>query len=470
MKLVVSRPEPADHEAVDGLAQPRDGLGAIGARHHQLCDHRVVEHRDLRALVDAGVDAYARPRWRPVAGQAADGGQEVAVGILGVDACLDGPAGELHLVLGEGQLLAGGDADHLLDQVQPRHHLGDRVLHLQAGVHLEEVEVEVLVDDELDRAGGAVVHGARQRAGLLAHGATRGLVQAHRRRLLDHLLVTALDRALALAEVDHVAVRVGEHLHLDVARLLDVLLAEDAVVAEAGACLVGGALEGALHLGLGVGDAHALATAAGRGLEHDREADLLGDALGLGAVRQRLEVTRHRADPRLLRQPLGLDLVAHGGDRVRARADEDDALVLQPLREGGVLGEEAEAGVHGLRASRLHGLDDAVDDQVALRRGRRADGHGLVGLAHVQGVGVGLGVDGDGGDAETPAGADDAAGDLAAVGDQDLVEHRCVPSFRFPVAGLKAACCCASSAGWRAACCAACEASGRCVAAWCAAG
>ena len=53
-----------------------------------------------------------------------------------------------------------------------------------------------------------------------------------RRRLLDELLVAALDRAVALAEVDDVAVRVGEHLHLDVARVLEVALDVDGRVGE----------------------------------------------------------------------------------------------------------------------------------------------------------------------------------------------------------------------------------------------
>ena len=42
--------------------------------------------------------------------------------------------------------------------------------------------------------------------------------------LLDQLLVAALRRAVALAEPDAVAVRVGEHLHLDVARPREVAL------------------------------------------------------------------------------------------------------------------------------------------------------------------------------------------------------------------------------------------------------
>ena len=61
----------------------------------QLGDHRVVEHRDLAALVDAGVDAHGRrrrPRAAAIAHQPAGRRQEVAERVLGVDAALDRPA------------------------------------------------------------------------------------------------------------------------------------------------------------------------------------------------------------------------------------------------------------------------------------------------------------------------------------------------------------------------------------------
>ena len=76
------------------------------------------------------------------------------------------------------------------------------MLDLQPRVHLEEIEVAVLVDDELDRAGALVVDRLGQRHRLLAHGLPRLLVEERRRRLLHDLLVAALDRAFALAEID----------------------------------------------------------------------------------------------------------------------------------------------------------------------------------------------------------------------------------------------------------------------------
>ena len=194
----------------------------------ELCDHRIVEHRDFRAFRDAGVvadDDVAEPALPRAGGtgQAADRGQEIAVRILGIEAAFHRPAVQLHVLLPDRELFAGGDPDHLLDQIDAGDELGHRMLDLQTRIHFKEIEVLVRVDDELDGAGALVVDGLGQRHRLLAHGAPRRLVEKRRRRLLDDLLVAALDRAFALAEIDAVAVRVAQHLDLDVARIDDEL-------------------------------------------------------------------------------------------------------------------------------------------------------------------------------------------------------------------------------------------------------
>jgi hypothetical protein len=48
---------------------------------------------------------------------------------------------EPHVVLAIAERLAGRDADLLADQIEAGDHLGDRVLDLDARVHLDEVEV-----------------------------------------------------------------------------------------------------------------------------------------------------------------------------------------------------------------------------------------------------------------------------------------------------------------------------------------
>ena len=54
----------------------------------------------------------------------------------------------------------------------------------------------------------------------------------HRWRLFHQLLMTALNAALALAQTHHVAVLVGQHLELDVARPLDEPLHVEIAIAE----------------------------------------------------------------------------------------------------------------------------------------------------------------------------------------------------------------------------------------------
>ena len=66
---------------------------------------------------------------------------------------------ERDVVLGERQRLAGGDPELELDEVEAavRRQLGDRVLDLEAGVHLQEVDLAgVRVEQELHGAGVGV--------------------------------------------------------------------------------------------------------------------------------------------------------------------------------------------------------------------------------------------------------------------------------------------------------------------------
>ena len=69
--------------------------------------------------------------------------------------------------------------------------------------------------------------------------------------------------------------------------------------------------------------------------------------------------------------------------------------------------------------------DDAGDVEVgADRLAGLADAVGLVGLEAVQGEAVFVRVDGDGADAQLVGGAEDADGDFAAIGDQQLADRR----------------------------------------------
>ena len=144
----------------------------------------------------------------------------------------------MRSVLRERQRLASGDPQLLLDEIDAVHHLRDRMLDLQPGVHLHEEELVGPVgrDDELDRAGARVAARAGGLDRLGTHRRPHLGVEQRRRCLLDDLLMAALQAALALAEMDDVAVCVGQHLDLDVPRIADEALDQQRVVTERTAC------------------------------------------------------------------------------------------------------------------------------------------------------------------------------------------------------------------------------------------
>ena len=79
--------------------------------------------------------------------------------------------------------------------------------------------------------------------------------------------------------------------------------------------------------------------------------------------------------------------------------------------------------MHGLGAGLPAHLEDALDVEVALGRRRAAEQVRLVGALDVQRVAIELRVDRHGRDAHLAQRAGDADRDLAAIGDQDLLEH-----------------------------------------------
>ena len=184
--------------------------------------------------VDAGVDAHARAR----------PGRRSTVTVPGAGRKLRPASSPLirnsmecprgWRVLPQVQLLALGDAELLADQVQPRGLLRDRVLDLQPGVDLQERDQPVLTDEELDGARAVVAGLLADRLGGVVDRRPLLVGQERRGRLLDELLEPPLQRAVPGADDDDVAVGVGEHLRLDVARLVQVALDEALPAAERG--------------------------------------------------------------------------------------------------------------------------------------------------------------------------------------------------------------------------------------------
>ena len=288
-----------------------------------------------------------------------------------------------QLILRFWQLLAGCHAQLPLHQVGPGDHLGHRMLDLQTRVHFHEIERAILVGDKFNRARADVAHRVGRRHRRIAHRRAALGGHARRRRFLQHFLVAALHRAVALVQVDAVAKRIGKHLNLNVARALHVFFSQHLVVAKGADCFALARRQRRLEVFRTLDHAHALAAAAGRCLEQHRVADAVALLLQKVGVLIVAVVAGHQRHVRLFHQCLGGRLGTHrphGGCR---RPNEHQSRCHAGIRELRVLRQEAIARMDRLRpGSQRHG-DDFVAAQVAFLGRGWADQHRLIAYCHV---------------------------------------------------------------------------------------
>src|SRR5260370_22056167 len=162
-----------------------------------LGDERVVMRRHGRAGYHMAVDPDARPAGRMPARQPARR-RLTAEGVLGVDAAFDGMAAPDHVALAERQFLAHRNADLFAHDVEAGRLFGDRMLDLDARVHLDEGEDAVLVE-KLEGTDAAIEDGPAGGRATLAKGCDLVRGNNRRRRFLRDLPTTALHRTVARA-------------------------------------------------------------------------------------------------------------------------------------------------------------------------------------------------------------------------------------------------------------------------------
>jgi hypothetical protein len=150
-------------------------------------------------------------------------GREVAFRVLRGQPGLDGvPVCRRLAGPGLGQRAARRDVQLQLDDVDAGGRLGDRVLHLQPGIDLEErQQLFPGLVEEFHGPGVDVPGGPDQFGGVGAHQFLVLGVQHGGGGLLDHLLIAPLHTAVPDAQRPHGPFGVGDDLHLDVVAAAD---------------------------------------------------------------------------------------------------------------------------------------------------------------------------------------------------------------------------------------------------------
>ena len=316
-----------------------------------------------------------------------------------------------------------GDEYLRTHKVDAGDHLGDGVLDLNAGVHFYKVVVAALIDKELHRAGVHIADGFCDLDGITVQSVSYLLGHAPCRSKLDDLLIAALQGAVTLAEMAHIAVLIGEDLHLNVLRLDKVLLDEDIVVAERLLGLALDKLKCRDDLLGRIAQAHAAAAAACGCLEDDGEAEAYRLFQCLLAALERLLAARDYRHAAIDSDLLCRQLVAHLAEHIAGRPYEGDAVFLAGSCKVGIFRQEAVARVDSVDIAALCKIDDVGDVEVHAEGALvLADKIRLVGLGAEQAQCVFLGVHCDRVQIQVIARSENSDGYLATVGRQHLVE------------------------------------------------
>src|SRR5262249_51801584 len=147
---------------------------------------------------------------------------------------------------------------------------GDGVLDLNARIHFDEV-ILAGIDVEEKLHGTRIIQpgGAADLESGVPHALANAIVQIRRRRELDDLLMASLQRAVALEEMDEIAVPIAEQLHFDMASPGDEFFEKDIAQAERGSGFALGLFNGFIELIGFEGNAHAAPAAPHRRLDDD---------------------------------------------------------------------------------------------------------------------------------------------------------------------------------------------------------
>ena len=155
------------------------------------------------------------------------------------------------------------------------------MLDLDTWVDFDEVVAVQLVNQELSSTGIAVVDGLGQLNSIVKNGITDIWWEILGWSKLNNLLMSTLNGAITLVQVNNVSVVVTEELDLNVLWLVEEALDEDCAVAESRLCLGCCSLERLLQCALLANNTHTTSTTTVCCLDNDWEAVLVGESLDI---------------------------------------------------------------------------------------------------------------------------------------------------------------------------------------------
>ena len=169
--------------------------------------------------------------------------------------------------------------------------------------------------------------------------------------------------------------------------------------------------------------AHTLAAAASRCLDEDRVPNGVSKGTRLLNGFNRAVASRNGGDACSLHGLFGVALLAHRIDNLGSGTDEHKVVIGTGTCKFGVLGQKAITGMDRFASARDRSTDDASIIEITLCGRGRSDANALVSFANSGSIRIRLGIGDAAFHAKIFASTNDTQRNLAAVGDQNLLEH-----------------------------------------------
>ncbi len=321
------------------------------------------------------------------------------------------------------KFLPGGKPNLGFNQVNSGDHFGDRMLDLNPRIHFDEVQIAGFFAEKFHGSRARIADFLQRFDHLRANALPGGIVQHRRRRFLHHLLMAALQRAFAFAQMHHVSVIISQHLKLDVPGPLDQFFDVDIGVAESLFRFVSRRLKRGNQFTFLAHYTHSATAASGRRLDHYRIAYFCRDCFCGVLIRDDSGAARNDRKASRGHFRASAILFAHHANHFRSRADKSDVRSLAHLGKVCIFGEKTVSGMDGVHVGYFRGADHVGDVQIALAASRRTDTDGFIGEPDVKRVAVRFRVNGDGANTQLLAGSQYSQRNFAAICDQDFSKH-----------------------------------------------
>ena len=151
--LVINvRPDAFQHQLSQSISELPQCQFTVFVIYDQFCNHRIIERRNLITGKQGRVNAHTLAARKMYVCNGSRTRPEIVFRILCIYPYLDGVSGDMDILLLISQIPSRRNANLFPDQVYAGDPFRDRMFYLNPGVHLNEIEIPVLVLQEFNGA------------------------------------------------------------------------------------------------------------------------------------------------------------------------------------------------------------------------------------------------------------------------------------------------------------------------------